>query len=147
MIAHIRHSYRPSDRLVTYEAEQAKLHALDSDAQAAPGLLVYRFGANLYYANSQAFEEEVLGLVDRADPKAAWFALDASAVGDIDFTAAEMLRKLIPALKERGVTFLVVGLEDAPRSELAASSLVDLIGKENFVAGLHDLVERCRNAD
>ena len=49
MIAHIRHSYRPSDRLVTYEAEQARLHALDSDAQAAPGLLIYRFGANLVH--------------------------------------------------------------------------------------------------
>ena len=147
MIAHIRHSYRPTDRLVTYEDEQARLYALDSDAQAEPGLLIYRFGANLYYANSAAFEQEVIGLVDRAKPEANYLALDASAVDDIDYTAAEMIRSLVPALKARGVTFIVAGLETEPHRELEASGLVDLIGAENFADGLHDVIEKHRRAN
>jgi MFS superfamily sulfate permease-like transporter len=142
MIAHVRHSYRPSDRLVTYEDQQAKLHPLTSNAQAAPGLLIYRFGANLYYANAAAFQEEVRDLVSRGAPKVEAFALEGSAIGDIDYTAAETLRKLVPLLKERGVTFVVVGLNERPLDQLAASNLTELIGKENFYAGLHDLVER-----
>ena len=36
--------------------------------QAAPGLVIYRFGAGLYYANATRFTEEVLAILDEADP-------------------------------------------------------------------------------
>ena len=140
MIAHIRHSYRPSDRLVTFEDGQAKLHPLDSGEQATPGLLVYHFGANLYYANAESFKEEVLCLVGEASPKATVLALESSAIGDIDYTAADMLRRLVQALRDRGVTFAVVGMEDHPLEELTTSKLVDLIGEKNIYAGLRDLI-------
>ncbi|HEY5473038.1 MAG TPA: STAS domain-containing protein, partial [Candidatus Limnocylindrales bacterium] len=146
MIAHIRHSYRPSDRLVTYEHSQAKLHSLASGAQAAPGLLVYHFGANLYYANVEAFEGEVVNLIQHASPKVKWFAVEASSIGDVDFTAAEMLRKLIPTLQSRGVTFILVDLPDESRAELEASDLLGVIRNENILAGLHDLIKKYESA-
>ena len=39
-----------------------------SGEQAVPGLAIYRFGANLYYANESRFTEEILGLVKKASP-------------------------------------------------------------------------------
>jgi high affinity sulfate transporter 1 len=143
IVAHVRHSYRPVDRLVTYEGEQRNLHPLESGAQAAPGLIIYHFGANLYYANAQAFQEEVLGLVSSASPKVTTFALDASSIEDVDYSGAEVLRKLVAMLKERGVTFAMVELDDAPRKELVRSDLVDSIGTANIYGGLHDIVESC----
>ena len=37
-------------------------------ARSRPGLAVYRFGAGLYYANAARFTEEIMGIVERADP-------------------------------------------------------------------------------
>ena len=147
IIAHVRHSYRPTDRLVTYEHEETNLHPLASNIQAAPGLLIYHFGANLYYANAQAFEGEVLDLVAQASPKVKWLAIASGSIGDIDFTAAEMIRQLVPSLKEKGVRFVVSEVPDESMAELRASGLVELIGEQNFFAGIHDLIEGYRNAD
>jgi sulfate permease, SulP family len=35
-------------------------------SQTEPGLIVYRFGADLFYANADRFAEEVRSLVDAA---------------------------------------------------------------------------------
>ena len=60
IVAHIRHSYHPYDRLlVRFEGKVWKNLPLDSGVQARQGLLIYRFGASLYYANASRFGEEV----------------------------------------------------------------------------------------
>ena len=42
-----------------------------SGAQAAPGLLIYRFTHSMYYANVQQLSEEITDLVNTAQPRAA----------------------------------------------------------------------------
>ena len=61
-------------------------------AQAAPGLIIYRFTHSLYYANCQQLSDEVTFLANTAEPPLRWLCLDASAVDDVDFSAAETLR-------------------------------------------------------
>jgi SulP family sulfate permease len=132
MIAHVRHSYRPHNWLVTWDAEGPKTHALAESTEARPGLAVYHFGAGLYYANSQVFQEQVLDLAQNLDPKIEWFVLDASGIGDVDYTAAETLRKLVSILKDKGVRFVITDLVDEVYRELDVSGLVDEIGKDAF---------------
>ncbi len=88
IIAHLRHSYRPWDRLlVRFEGKVWKSLPLDSAAQARTGLVIYRFGASLYYANAARFVEEVQDLARGAPDPIRWFCLAMEAVNDIDFTA------------------------------------------------------------
>ena len=45
-----------------------------------PGLIVYRFGADLFYANADRFADEVRALVDGAPTPVRWFVVDMRAV-------------------------------------------------------------------
>jgi MFS superfamily sulfate permease-like transporter len=50
--------------------------------QTEPELVVYRFGADLFYANADRFADEVRALVDNAPDQVRWFVVDAGAVTD-----------------------------------------------------------------
>jgi sulfate permease, SulP family len=141
MIAHVRHSYRPHNALVTWDAEGPKSHPLKTMTEARPGLAVYHFGAGIYYANSQVFQEEVLDLVAHLEPKIEWFVLEASGIGDVDYTAAETMRKLVSLLKEKGVRFAVCNLMDEVYRELEVSGLTDEIGRDAFYPTLPMLLD------
>lgn len=62
-----------------------------------PGLVIYRFGVGIFYANSERLSEEVLGLVDVEKPP-HWFVLDADAIDDIDYTGGKTLCELVDQL-------------------------------------------------
>jgi MFS superfamily sulfate permease-like transporter len=58
------------------------------------GLIVYRFGSPLYFANANRFVEEVETLITQASTPVRWFVLDAEAMTDIDTTGAEVLHQV-----------------------------------------------------
>ncbi|MGZ3625477.1 MAG: SulP family inorganic anion transporter, partial [Ktedonobacteraceae bacterium] len=65
IIDHLRHSYRPFDALIApTPSGHWKAMPVEQGHQAAPGLVVYLFGAGLYYANSTRFSQEILKLVE-----------------------------------------------------------------------------------
>ena len=68
-------------------------HFLPEEAGSAPdtsGLIVYRFGAPLYFANASLFEEEVEKLVTQATTPVKWLVLDLEAMVDIDTSGTEV---------------------------------------------------------
>jgi sulfate permease, SulP family len=67
-------------------------------SQTEAGLIVYRFGADLFYANADRFANEVCALVDKAPAPVRWFVVDASAVTDLDYSAARTVRDLLGEL-------------------------------------------------
>ena len=75
--------------------------------QAAPGLVIYRFGAGLYYANATRFTEEVLAILEEADPQVEWFCLSGASIGDVDYSGAGAIRQVASEVKERGATFVI----------------------------------------
>ncbi len=79
--------------------------------QARPGLVIYRFGAGLYYANATRFTEECMRILDEADPKVEWFCLSMSAMADVDYSGAGAIREVISEVKARGATFVVCEAE------------------------------------
>ena len=67
-----------------------------------PGLVVYRFGAGIFYANAQRLSDEVLELAGGETPP-RWLVLDAPSIDDIDFTGGKTLVELAGA-EELGVS-------------------------------------------
>ena len=68
-------------------------HFVPEETDHAPdtsGIIIYRFGAPLYFANATLFEEEVEKLVTQAATPVKWFVLDAEAMVDIDTTGEEV---------------------------------------------------------
>src|SRR5215510_16516492 len=108
LIDHTRRGYRPKN-VVLVPGELGVWHTqpVVTRAQALPGLLIYRFTHSMYYANAQQLSEEIIDLVKRAQPPLRWFCIDASAVDDVDYSAAEALRSLFAILEEHGIRLVV----------------------------------------
>jgi MFS superfamily sulfate permease-like transporter len=118
LIDHTRRGYRPKN-IVLVPADSGVLRAqpVATHAQALPGLLNYRFTHSMYYANSEQLSEEISALVNNAEPSIRWFCLDASAVGDVNYSAAETLRSIFATMKEKDVRLVVAQVLDDVREE------------------------------
>ena len=140
ILFHTRHGYKPKNELLEVDpAGRPHLAPVSSHAQALPGLIIYRFHHSMYYANSEHFSEEVLELVNTAQPPVSWFCIDATSVDDIDFSAAATLRETYNTLKEKGVRLVMAEVEEDIRNELDRSELTDLIGKDAFFETISDV--------
>jgi SulP family sulfate permease len=133
LVVHTRHGYRVNNLLIvpdkTLGWRQQKVSAPE---QAMPGLMIYRFTHNMYYANSQVLNEEVVELAREANPPLSWFCIDAAAVNDVDFTAAEILQALHGILAGQGIRLVLCDVVDEVRAEFDRSKLTDLFGRDAF---------------
>ncbi|GFE61843.1 SulP family inorganic anion transporter [Geobacter sp. AOG2] len=133
LVVHTRHGYFVTNMLIgPDETLKWRQRPVATGVQVLPGLMIYRFMHNMYYANSQVLAREVDELVRSADPPLSWFCIDAAAVDDVDFTAAETLRALHATLAGRGIRLVVCEVIDEVRAELDRSGLTDLFGPEAF---------------
>jgi MFS superfamily sulfate permease-like transporter len=100
-------------------------------AMSPRGMLAYRFSSSLYFPNARRFHERVIELVQQARVRPRWFVLDASAVNDIDYTAAKEMAAAADELAARGVVFAVADATDDLRALMARYGLLKKIGSEN----------------
>lgn len=133
VIFHLRHSYRPHDRLLVAGPQPGTVRsvALAEGAEALPGLAIYRFGSSLYYANADRFQQELLGLADAADPPLRWLCVTGDAIGDVDYSASDTIRAVHEELADRGVTLVLCNLIPEVRAELDRDGLTDLLGADH----------------
>ena len=144
LIDHTRRGYRPKNAvLVPGESGVWRAQPVATNAQAIPGLLIYRFTHSMYYANSQQLSEEILDLANSAQPPLRWFCLDAAAVDDVDYSAAETLRALFGILKEKGIRLVVAQVMDDVKAE-SRYHLSQLFGEEALYETLGDVVKGFR---
>jgi len=71
-------------------------------AETVPGLLLYRFNANIVFYNVDYFRERVLRLVRRAPTPPHWVVVDLAPVSLIDATALERFDSLRAELARDG---------------------------------------------
>ena len=88
------------------------------EATAVPGLLVYRFSAPLFFANSQLFRDRVEALVAAASPPPKAVIVDAGAIHDVDIMACEMLAELESELATRNIRLLFGNVRDRVRRDV-----------------------------
>ena len=91
----LRRASRPSTWMLQEVPDGS--HFIPRETDQAPdtsGIIIYRFGAPLYFANANFFGEEVEKLVAQAAAPVKWFVLDAEAMVDIDTTGAEALHQV-----------------------------------------------------
>lgn len=108
MADHTRRGYRPVNMLmIPGDNGVFKTCSLTSQVQAAPGLIIYRFTHSMYFANCQQLYEEITSLAKEADPPLSWICIDASAVDDVDYSAAKTIHSLNRMLQEKEIRLVV----------------------------------------
>ena len=107
----------------------------------APGLIVYRFGADLFYANQLRFCDEVRALVAHAPAPLRYFVVDASAITDLDYSAARSLRALIEDLTRGGVRIIFGRVNEYLRADMDRHHITEAIGAQYLCPTLHEAVQ------
>jgi sulfate permease, SulP family len=133
LVVHTRHGYLVNNMLIVPNETQGWLQQpVSTKGQLVPGLMIYRFMHNMYYANSQVLNNEIVELARSANPPLSWFCIDATAVNDVDFTAAETLRTLHAILAGQGIRLVLCDVVDEVRAEFDRSKLTELFGRDAF---------------
>jgi MFS superfamily sulfate permease-like transporter len=144
LIEHTRHGYRPKNAVLVPGASGGRQpQPVATAAQAAPGLVIYRFTHSLYYANCGQFADEISFLADTAEPPLRWLCLDASGIDDVDYSAAETFRSVHAKLTAQGIR-LVVAEEIEDLKSKAGYRLRELFGEDAFYDHLEDVVKQYR---
>ena len=87
-LRHLRLRNRPRD-----------IPAGDAGSQSEPGLILFRYEAELFYANANRFVDDIENLIDTAPDKVRWLILDAAGLDDIDYSAGIALAGLLDYLE------------------------------------------------
>ena len=113
------------------------------EGQELPGLVVFRFDAPLFFANSRTFRDQIRRLA-AADPPPRWIVIAAEPLTDVDTTAADMLADLDPELNARGVSLVFAELKDPVRDKLERYELIGPLDPAHFFPTLDAALEAFR---
>jgi sulfate permease, SulP family len=145
MIDHLRHSYRPrSSVLVKSAAGHWQSLPITGGARTEPGLVVFRFGSSLYFANAAALTDDVNILT--AGPTVQWFCVDAAAIGDVDYTAAAVVLQACVMLRERGIRLLLSSVVPEVRRQLDRYGVTAEVGTEAYFTTAGEVLEAYQQA-
>jgi len=108
-----------------------------------PGIVMYWFGADLFYANVGHFVREI-HTVALDSPGVRWLIVDAGAMTDIDYTAGGMLRDLHKELTTRGIRIALARVSPDFKHDLDALDLTALIGPQWIFASRRDCIAACQ---
>ncbi|MGW0037865.1 SulP family inorganic anion transporter [Gordonia sp. NPDC003376] len=92
--------------------------------QSLPGLIVFRYDADLFYANAGRFADDVMDLVRTAPDRVKWLVLDTSAMSDVDYSASTVLKDLIDYIHSYGAHFVLAGVDPELQRTLEVEGLL-----------------------
>ena len=132
IIDHLRHSYAPRSSVLVKSPEgHWRSLPVAPGARTADGLLVYRFGSGLYFANVARLVADLTTLAAEGPP-VRWLCLDAAAVGDVDYTAAAVLTQLVQREQRARVRVVLSNVVGAVRVELDRYGITALVGTDGI---------------
>ena len=145
LLRHVRHSYRQHTMVIAPDAA-GRLTPVPATpgAQTEPGLVIYRFGADLFYANDRRFTDEVRTLVEHAPTPVRWFIVEADAITDLDYSAARSIRELLDDLAGQKVGMMFARVSPYLRSDMDRHGITAAIGEARIFTTLHDAIAAAR---
>lgn len=132
MLLFFHRSWWPHGEVLGFTDDLEGWHRLHRypDGQEVPGIVVYRWEAPLFFANSGLFREQVRRLVHHRHPR--WVVLQCEAITDIDVTAADMLERLDLELNAQGVNLAFVELRDRLHDLVSRYGLHETLDRDHF---------------
>jgi len=139
LLRHVRQSYRPHTAVMHFDPTQgwATLPATPGH-QTEPGLIVYRFGADLFYANVTRFSDEAHALVDGAPHPVRWLVIEADAITNLDYTAARVVLVLIEDLARRKVGIAFARVSASFRADMDRHGVTAAVGADKLFVTRHE---------
>lgn len=142
----LRRVARPHDGVLGFVPGLAGMHDIADypESHTEPGLVVYRYDAPLFFANSDDFVRRALQAVDDNPTPVEWFILNAEANVDVDLTGLDALELLRQSLNRRGIVFGMARVKQDLRDAMASAGILNDIGEDNIYMTLPTALEAYR---
>jgi high affinity sulfate transporter 1 len=147
LFRHVRHSYRPHTMMFAPDASGRWMPVPATPGkETEPGLVVYRFGADLFYANINRFADEVRALVESAPTPVRCFIVDSGAITDLDYSAARSIHDLLDDLARRRVGMVFARVNQYLRSDMDRHGITAALGETRIFTTLHEAIAAARSS-
>ncbi|QOD59564.1 solute carrier family 26 protein [Polaribacter haliotis] len=110
-------------------------------------VLVFRFDAQLFYANSSYFRDNLDEMATKKGTALKLIVLDAESINRVDSTGVEMLKERVRFYKKKGVTFYFAGVKGPVRDDLFRSGMLDIININHFFMRANQAVKFHKTGD
>ncbi|HQN71223.1 MAG TPA: SulP family inorganic anion transporter, partial [Smithella sp.] len=144
LFSFIWRAWHPYDAVLGHVEGLKSYHDISRhpDARLIPGLVLFRWDAPLFFANAEAFRENVLHAIAEAPTPTKWVVVTAEPITDVDTTAADMLAELDNVLHESGMDLFFAEMKDPVKDMIKRYGLFTRFGEENFFPTIEQAVER-----
>ena len=132
IVDHLRHSYSPLNSVLV-QSPAAHLQPIPTGpgARTEEGLVIYRFGTSLYFANAAKLVDDVETLTSQGGPL-RWMVMDFAAIDDIDYTASTVLARVVEQVQHRHVRFAVSTVIGPVRQQLDLYGIGKALGPDAY---------------
>lgn len=142
LLLHVRQSYRPQTGVIVRDSDDHwRIDDPVPGRQVEPGLVMFWFGADIFYANVAYFKSQALMLVDRSPIPVRWLVVDARAVTEIDFSAGSAIAELQRELARQGVTLALIIVQTRHQDVLERMGLIELIGPNRIFSSRYECLQ------
>lgn len=114
------------------------------EGKFVPGLVLFRWDAQLFFANAEIFHAQLLQAIAAATTPTRRVVIVSDAITDIDITAADMLIGLHTELSARGVELRFAGLKGQVKDRLNHYGTLVVLGNKIFAPTAGVAVNRYR---
>ena len=112
-----------------------------ADVEIQEDILIVRFDAQLYFANTSYFKDKLQEYAKFKGDKLKIIIIDGESLNDLDSSAIYTLLDILKYYKAKGIQMVFTGLKGPVRDKMVKSGLMDLIGAEYFFMSIHGAVE------
>ena len=141
----VRRQYSPRDFIIRPDEDGGVAHEKAvTGEESLPGLIIFRYDAQLFYANANRFVDDAQAIVEAAPDPVRWFILDAGSIDDVDYSAGISLSRLLDFLTSRAITFGLTRLDESLSTTLGLYGLLDRIPPEHLFSTLEEALAAFR---
>jgi high affinity sulfate transporter 1 len=110
------------------------------EARRIPGLVLFRWDAPLFFANSEMFHASALDAVAASPTPVRWLVVAAEPVTSVDVTAGDMLADLDNELQQAGIELVFAEMKDPVKDKLKRFGLFTKFGEDLFFSTIGETV-------
>lgn len=110
-------------------------------------ILVFRFDAQIFYANSSYFRDNLDEMADGKGKALKLIVLDAESINRVDSTGVEMLKERIKYYQKKDVKFYFAGVKGPVRDDLFRSGILQIIDINHFFMRVNEAVKFHKTGD
>lgn len=146
LLQHVRRNYRPYTAVILHDAtDNWRMEEAIPGRMLEPGLVMFWFGSELFYANAPFFIQQARKLVDESPSPVRWLVIDGSAITGLDFSAGQALIELQQDLAKTEVVLALARVQAKPNGDLEKMGLIQLIGASRIFHSRRECVEAYRS--